>query len=206
MRGAVSLGDGIRIDTDSGRVVYSRNVDGYTELTVGDLDGTEIEEYPTPDLPRGTAGGVSYGPDGETFAVTATAADDNANVYVVDVATGEAEQWTAAATAGIPRESFRSPELVRYESFDGLEVPAFFSRPDGDGPFRTRRAVRRDQHRLEHGRGYRRRKYKRRPSTARSGPRQQCAAGTGDQSERSTCHSGRSQGVMLLGSATVVRI
>jgi len=127
--------DGVAIDDESERIVYSRNVDGYTELTVGDLDGTEIQEHPEPDLPRGAAGGVSFDSDGERFAITATASDDNTNVYVVDAATGAAERWTDAGTAGIPRDSFVSPELIRYESVDGLEIPAFFSRPAGDGPF-----------------------------------------------------------------------
>ena len=121
--------DGVAIDHVTGRIVYSRNVDGYTELTVGDVDGIDVETYPSPELPEGVAGGVSFDEGAERFAVTATATDDNANVYVVDVETGAAERWTRAATAGIPRETFVSPELIRYESFDGLEVPAFLSTP-----------------------------------------------------------------------------
>jgi len=127
--------DGVAVDRDTGRAVYSRNVEGYTELAVGDLEGATFERRCEPDLPRGVAGGVSFDDGATTFAVTATAADDNTNVYVVDAETGETTRWTYADTAGIPRESFVSPELVRFESFDGLEVPAFFSRPAGDGPF-----------------------------------------------------------------------
>ncbi len=55
--------DGVALDKDSGRLVYSRNVDGYNELTVGELTGpTTIETFPTPDLPGGLAGGVAWGP------------------------------------------------------------------------------------------------------------------------------------------------
>ncbi|MFB6135131.1 MAG: alpha/beta fold hydrolase [Halobacteriaceae archaeon] len=125
--------EGAAIDHDTGRVVYSRNVDGYTELTVGDLDGTEVTEHPAPDLPAGVAGGVSFDDGATSFAVTATGSSANANVYVVDVETGETERWTRATTAGIPPESFVEPDLVRFESFDGLEVPAFFSLPEASG-------------------------------------------------------------------------
>jgi len=126
--------DGLELDDDTGRFVYSRNVDGYTELTVGELTGaTSYEELAEPDLPPGVRGGVDFGPDAERFAVTATARSDNANVHVVDAATGEATRWTDAATAGIPRESFAEPELIHYESFDGLAVPAFFTLP-ADAP------------------------------------------------------------------------
>ena len=127
--------DGVAIHEESRRIVYSRNVDGYTELTVGELVSPHrIDEFPTPDLPAGVAGGVSFGPDGERFAITATGSTTNANVYVVDVTTGETERWTNASTAGIPRETFIEPELVHYPTFDGRQIPAFFSVPETETP------------------------------------------------------------------------
>ena len=127
--------DGVAIHEESRRIVYSRNVDGYTELTVGELVSPHrIDEFPTPDLPAGVAGGVSFGPDGERFAITATGSTANANVYVVDVTTGETERWTNASTAGIPRETFIEPELVHYPTFDGRQIPAFFSVPETETP------------------------------------------------------------------------
>ena len=141
---------GIAIDDETGRFVYSRNVDGYTELTVGEFDGDEptaFETFPEPDLPDGVAGGVSFDPDAGRFACSASGDADNTNVYVVDVETGAVERWTDAPTAGIPRETFDEAALVRIESFGvdgrspsargapqeshpGLEIPAFFTLPD----------------------------------------------------------------------------
>jgi len=125
--------DGAAVDQDSRRLVYSRNVDGYTELAAGELVAPgRLDHFSTPDLPDAVAGGVSFGPDGDRFALTVTRSDDTANVYVVDVTSGDTERWTRASTAGIPRDSFVAPELVRYPSFDGLEIPAFFSLPETD--------------------------------------------------------------------------
>ena len=127
--------DGVVVHEESRRVVYSRNVDGYTKITAGELvEPDRIDSFPTPDLPDGVAGGVSFGPDGNRFAVTATGSTHNANVHVVDVTTGEAERWTAASTAGIPPETFVEPELVHYPTFDGREIPAFFSVPETEPP------------------------------------------------------------------------
>ncbi|MFB6150638.1 MAG: alpha/beta fold hydrolase [Haloarculaceae archaeon] len=150
--------DGVAVDDETGRIAYSRNVDGYTDLSVGELADDGIDEYPTPDLPGAVAGGVAFDDDGERFAVTATGRTENANVFVVDLdalraagtasdgdghrtaepagdgddATARAtERWTRAPTAGIPREAFVAPDLVRYPTFDGREIPAFFSLPDG---------------------------------------------------------------------------
>jgi dipeptidyl aminopeptidase/acylaminoacyl peptidase len=125
--------DGVAIDHDTGRLVYSQNADGYTELTTGTLaDPDTIETFPQPELPHGVAGGVNFGPDAERFALTVTGSADNTNVYVVEMETGEVERWTDAATAGIPRETFVEPELVHYPTFDGRQIPAFFTLPATD--------------------------------------------------------------------------
>jgi len=122
--------DGVVVDEETGLLAYSRNVDGVTDLTVGELVGpTEIEERPAPDLPDGVAGGVDVAPSGECFAITATGRRDNTDVWVADVGDGDARRWTDAPTAGIPPETFRAPEVIRYESFDGREIPALFTLP-----------------------------------------------------------------------------
>ena len=122
--------DGVALDDETGRLVYSRNVDGYTELTVGELGGkTAIETYPGPDVPAGVAGGVSFDDGAERFALTVTADTENTNVYVVDIETGAAERWTHATTAGIPPETFVASEPVDYETFDGREIPGFYATP-----------------------------------------------------------------------------
>ncbi|SHG51524.1 S9 family peptidase [Halobaculum gomorrense] len=123
--------DGVVVDEDTTRVAYSRNVDGYTEITVGEFTAADrIDPFAEAELPKGVAGGVSFGPDADRLAATVTGSTVNANAYVVDVKTGEASRWTHAATAGIPEETFVEPELVHYPTFDGREIPAFFSTPD----------------------------------------------------------------------------
>ncbi|MFC7020006.1 MULTISPECIES: S9 family peptidase [Haloarcula] len=126
--------DGVALDQATGRITVSRNVDGYNELTVGELTGpTTIDSFPIPDLPGGLAGGVAWGPDADRFAVSVTGRTVNTNLFVVETETGATERWTAASTAGIPRETFVEPAVVRFESFDGREIPALFSLPDGAG-------------------------------------------------------------------------
>ncbi|MFB6243519.1 MAG: alpha/beta hydrolase family protein, partial [Halobaculum sp.] len=40
-------------------------------------------------------------------------------------------QWTPVGTCGIPREAFRLPETIHYETFDGREIPAYWTLPAG---------------------------------------------------------------------------
>jgi len=121
----------LEVDRHTGRFVMGRNVEGYTELTLAELTGpTRYRIIAEPSLPRGVYTAVDFGPDGEQFAVTVTGPTENANVYVVDATTGEPSRWTAAATAGIPADSFVSPDLIRYGSFDDREIPAFYTVPE----------------------------------------------------------------------------
>ena len=140
--------DGVSLDEDSGRLAYSRNVDGYTDFHLAELAGpTELREYAVPDLPGDVAGGASFGPDGDRLALSASGRTENTNVSVldltalppVDTPAGEAApeapadaltRWTRADTAGIPTETFREPELIQYTTFDGREIPAFFTLPE----------------------------------------------------------------------------
>lgn len=122
--------NGVTIDDETGRIVYSRNVDGYTELTTGRLDAeTAITDQTVIDLPGAIAGGVSFDSDSDRFAITATGRVENTNGYVIDTASNDVTPWTHASTAGIPQSSFVAPELIRYETFDEREIPAFFSLP-----------------------------------------------------------------------------
>ena len=138
--------DGVAVDDERGALVYSRNVDGYTDLTLAELTDDDLHELPVPDLPGNVAGGVSFGPDGERFALSSSGRTENTNVSVVNLdalrqvadekaalsgdPTGAVTKWTEASTAGIPSETFVEPELIRYETFDGREIPAFFSLPE----------------------------------------------------------------------------
>ncbi|MEY7848892.1 prolyl oligopeptidase family serine peptidase [Natrarchaeobius sp. A-rgal3] len=118
------------LEPNSRRVVFGTNVDGYTKLTTGELvDDLTVREFPTPALPSGVYRNPCFANDGSTVALTVSGSVENENIYVLEVATGASHRWTDVATAGIPKESFVEPELIRYESFDGLEVPAFFSVP-----------------------------------------------------------------------------
>jgi dipeptidyl aminopeptidase/acylaminoacyl peptidase len=114
----------------SGRdLALVRNLDGYGRLVVRPVDGTEERE--APGLPPGIAAQPVWSHDGNRLAFTYTGPADNPNIWIWDVSGDEARQVTFATGGGIPRDSFVTPELVSFPSFDGLEVPALFYRPPG---------------------------------------------------------------------------
>lgn len=123
---------GISIDEETRRIAYSRNVEGYTEFTVGVIDGT-ITNRTLLDHPDGVAGGVSFSGDRLAFTTSGRTANSNVSVAQRDSDGWVSTQWTNASTAGIPPISFIEPDLIRYETFDGREIPAFFSLPENAG-------------------------------------------------------------------------
>ncbi|GAB6878696.1 S9 family peptidase [Halorubrum gandharaense] len=142
------------LDRETGRLAYATNVDGYTDLTVGELaDPTTVHQLAKPDLAAdaadaGVVAALEWGPDAERLAVTHSASDRPHRALVVDISPdamanldGEPEvdvaAWADYGTLGMPTDAFLAPETVRYETFDGREIPAYWTLPpgvDGDDP------------------------------------------------------------------------
>jgi dipeptidyl aminopeptidase/acylaminoacyl peptidase len=121
----------LAVNNRSDKIAYTRNVDGYSELTVGTLQTpTDIGGTKEVKLLSGVAHGLSFDPSGRYLTLTFTNSKTPSQIYVVDAATGDARLWIKASTADIPRDTFVGSDLVSYESFDGLEVPGYLSIPD----------------------------------------------------------------------------
>lgn len=116
--------------SDDGRVmVKGYNVDGFTELHVVEV-GT-WKELPAPGTPPGVISGVTFSRDGKKIAFTLSGPTLTPDVWTYDLGTRERVQVTRSTTAGIPRASFVEPEVVRFRSFDGIEVPGLLYLPEG---------------------------------------------------------------------------
>ncbi len=52
----------------------------------------------------------------------------------VAAAVSGGERWTPVGTCGLPAETFRAPETIHYETFDGRQIPAYWTlSADTDG-------------------------------------------------------------------------
>jgi dipeptidyl aminopeptidase/acylaminoacyl peptidase len=117
----------VELSGDGRYLVASRNVDGYSDVLLFNGRGRRM---PDPQIPEGIVGGFEFSPDSGRLAFTLTAPERNPDVWVLDLAVGEAQRLTRSSTAGIPPRTFRKPRVVRYTSFDGREIPALFHEPE----------------------------------------------------------------------------
>jgi len=118
---------GVGFSRDFRFIGAATNEDGYIRLKVREVESKK--EIPAPPLEGilGFGGVDKHGNALLSFS-SATRAPD---VWKWNTNTGEVEQLTFSTYAGIDRTMFQEPQLIRYKSFDGLEVPAFLYLPPG---------------------------------------------------------------------------
>lgn len=127
--------EGVELSDDGRLLAYTVNEDGYAKVHVRDLRTRRA--LPQPELPVGTAGGLEFSPDGRTLALTLSTPSSSGDVWTWDVENGGLTRWTESEVGPVDPSTFVTPELVRFDSFDGLSVPAFVYKPrdiDGRAP------------------------------------------------------------------------
>jgi dipeptidyl aminopeptidase/acylaminoacyl peptidase len=119
--------DGGILRTDRKVLALLVNEDGYSSLHLHAMpDGKPIDG---PKMAKGIVGNVDFTGDWMLYSL------DNANtpgtIYKWSIADASSAPvaMTTPDTQGIDVSKFRLPELVRYKSFDGLEIPAFVYLP-----------------------------------------------------------------------------
>jgi dipeptidyl aminopeptidase/acylaminoacyl peptidase len=86
---------------------------------------------PQPELPAGVLGALEFSPDGSRLAVGLSTPSSSGDVWSWDVADGGLTRWTRSEVGPLDPTTFVTPELVRYPTFDALQIPAFVYRPQG---------------------------------------------------------------------------
>ncbi len=117
--------------SETGRYrVSAINEDGSTSMEVFDLEtGAPLE---LPDLPAGDIGGVRFSASDRLMAFYLNSDRSPSDLYVHDLENGgEALRLTRSLNPEIDPDDLVTTEVIRYPSFDGLEIPAILWRPHG---------------------------------------------------------------------------
>ncbi|MEA2527740.1 MAG: hypothetical protein QOF73_4967 [Thermomicrobiales bacterium] len=123
----------LQASNDGSVLVWSVNEDGYSRLYARDeRTGQQIS---LPPIPNGVVQLLKVSPDGKKIGLMLNRPTHPAEIYLVDVPSGAVTQITDGFLGGIDEADLIEPELIRFPSFDGREIPAFLYRPKGEGPF-----------------------------------------------------------------------
>jgi dipeptidyl aminopeptidase/acylaminoacyl peptidase len=124
--------DASEMSADGRLLAYTLNREGFSELYLRKLTDAGIsdgKDTPVALLGKGVVSGLGFSRDGRKLAFTFAGARFNSDVWLYDLRTRKLEQVTRSSRAGIPQSSFIEPELVRYKTFDGRDIPAWYYRP-----------------------------------------------------------------------------
>jgi dipeptidyl aminopeptidase/acylaminoacyl peptidase len=126
------------LSPDRSALAYTVNVEGASQLYLLDLTSGESRQAPLPDDAPGVVamwdGRLRFSADSRQVLFSFTSAVQPSEAYAWDLAANRVARLTFSSTAGIPHDSFRAPELIRYPTFDGRQIPAWFYRPQENHP------------------------------------------------------------------------
>ena len=115
----------------SGRYrVHGANVDASTEVTIFDAKTGKTLAKPK-GLPQGDLGNVRFTEDEKNIAFVINAPISPSNVYSAKINGKGLKQHTQALNPDIDPGDLVESEVVRYKSFDGLEIPSILYKPKG---------------------------------------------------------------------------
>ncbi|HQU93842.1 MAG TPA: S9 family peptidase [Pyrinomonadaceae bacterium] len=132
---------GITMNDNSSMFAYTLNVDGYSDLYLRSVEtggkplisriAIRPEKIPLPG--KGIAGGMTFSSDGSKLAFSFSSPTQNGDIWIYDRKTMQLSQVTKSDRAGLDPKTFVTPDLIKFKSFDGREIPAWYYKPEGTG-------------------------------------------------------------------------
>ncbi len=129
----------IEMQTYASHIAYSINREGFSDLYIRKTETGGKPLITTIDakaekvqLPaQGIVGGLTFSHDETKLVFTFSSAKYNTDIWLYDLKTKQLTQVTKSDRAGVPQESFVAPKLIKYKTFDGREIPAWYYVPKG---------------------------------------------------------------------------
>ncbi len=111
--------------------VTATNEDARTVIKI--YEAKSGKAVPLPKLPGGDITGVNISPSENRMAFYLNGDRSPSNLYVYDFATKKATRLTDSLNPEIDPADLVDAQVIRYKSFDGMEIPALLYKPHGAG-------------------------------------------------------------------------
>jgi dipeptidyl aminopeptidase/acylaminoacyl peptidase len=129
--------EAIAFPDEGSHFAYTLNREGFSELHLRkfEVGGKPlITDISTSDqtvkLPAsGIVGGLNFSKDGKKLAFTFNSSKNNSDIWLYDLEKKSLAQITKSERSNIAQETFVEPQLIKYKTFDGREIPAWYYKP-----------------------------------------------------------------------------
>lgn len=122
------------LSPDGSKLAFSTNEDGMSRIYLLDTASHEMSQL---ELPMGILAGARFSPDGSQIGFSLHKPNHPADVWSLRLQDQVLIRWTESEVGGLNTRSFPEPELIRYKSFDEMQIPAFYFKPrqNSDKPY-----------------------------------------------------------------------
>lgn len=121
----------LALSADGRYLAFALNVDGFSELHI--LDTKTNKRCPTCDLIKGVIShrdAIRWSPDTHKLLLQISAADTPGSIWIADLDEHTSQCITMDVLGELPKDLIQ-PEIGRFNTFDGVEVPYFLFVPHG---------------------------------------------------------------------------
>jgi dipeptidyl aminopeptidase/acylaminoacyl peptidase len=108
--------------------VVGINNDARTEIKIFDEEGSQVQ---LSNLPVGDITSVNISDSEELMSFYVSSSKSPNNLFVYDFKKGTAKQLSDTMNPDINPDDLVAGEVIRYKSFDGMEIPALLYKPKG---------------------------------------------------------------------------
>jgi len=121
----------VRYSPRTSTLLYSVNEDGYSSLYVGRLPGRahRISSLPSGHIPLSWGSALEIAPEGGSAAALWARGSQPEEILWFPLGRGRSVQLTDSMVGGVPGAPLPEPKLVRFPTFDGRSIPAFYYLP-----------------------------------------------------------------------------
>ncbi|HET6267491.1 MAG TPA: alpha/beta fold hydrolase, partial [Acidobacteriota bacterium] len=135
--------EAMAVSRDGKWLAFSVNEGGVSRLYIAPTAAPEKTKLI--DLPKGVLSGLEFDYQSARLGFSLSTSQSPSDIFSVDVKTGKLEQWTMSETGGLNPDSFVTPELISYPTFDSVSsgeidpklgikgaarmIPAFYYKP-----------------------------------------------------------------------------
>ncbi len=118
----------VDVSEDEQKIAFVANEAGISKLFIMN---TQTGKYsPVSSIPTGLIGGLEWHKNNTSLGFSYGSSNSSSDIYEWNTSNNQLIRWTESELGGIDASRIQAPQLIKWKSFDGLEISGFMYPPD----------------------------------------------------------------------------